>query len=442
MKKSRKRLTIVTLGAVLIVAGALIWRRLAKTDAVGVETQSVQRRTIVETVTASGKLQPEKEVKISADVSGQIVALKVKEGQQVQQGDLLARIDPDTYQAALERAQAALNNAQAQLASARAQVAQQQARLNQLAFRYQRNRRLYEEEAIAQGEFEAIKSDYEVAQAQLEAAQQTVRANIFQVRSARANVREARDNLRRTEIYAPMDGYISRMNVEQGERVVGTAQMQGTEMMRVADLNIMEVEVEVNENDIVRLEQGDSARIEVDALAPESFRGVVTEIANSAQNEGLGSDQATAFPVKLRILASSYQHLRQPDRPIPTPFRPGMSALVAINTQQKVNVLSVPILAVSTRDRAPDTTASGSNNAVSEPRLQTVVFVPQKDQARLIEVETGIQDDTYIEIRKGLQNGQTIIAGPYQAVSNELRDGKSIEIRTDSEAGRNAASRP
>ena len=423
-------------GGMLALIGAVFFFYQRK-ETVKVEVEKAQHRTIIETVTASGKLQPETEVKISTDVSGQIVELAVKEGQQVKTGELLARIDPDTYQAALERAQAALNNAQAQLASARAQVAQQQANLDQLEFQYQRNKRLYDKGAIAQGEFESIQSQYKVAQAQLESARQMVRANEFQIRSAQANVREARDNLRRTEIYAPMDGYISRMNVEQGERVVGTAQMQGTEMMRVAELKVMEVEVEVNENDIVRLELGDSAEVEVDALAPEVFQGVVTEIANSAQSDQLSADQATAFPVKLRILSSSYQHLVDTSRPIPTPFRPGMSALVEIKTQQKDHVLSVPILAVTTREHDQDSlSASGRQGQES---LQTVVFVSENKQSRLREVETGIQDDTYIEIRSGLKDGQIIVSGPYNAVANELSDGEDIEIQEPGRKKRTAS---
>jgi HlyD family secretion protein len=309
-------------------------------------------------------------------------------------------------------------------------VSQQKAALEQLEFQYQRNQALYEKGAISRGEFEQIRSNYRSAEARLEAAQQTVQANRYQVQSAQANVREARENLNRTEIFAPIDGYVSRLNVESGERVVGTAQMEGTEMMRIADLNVMEALVEVNENDIVRLELGDSATVEVDALDNGRFDAVVTELANSAKQTTGVTDEATSFEVKLRVLRASYESRVDSTDPIPTPFRPGMSALVEIRTNRKKDVLSVPILAVTTRNLRSDS-LSQEEAPSGDSEVETVVFARQGDKAQRRRVVTGIQDDTYIEIKEGLQEGVEIVSGPYNAVSNALRDGETIRLRSD-----------
>ena len=382
-----------------------------------VEQDKVVSRTIVETVTASGKIQPETEVKISSEVSGEIIALPIKEGQYVGEGDLLVRINPDLYESAVTRSEAAVNSAKAGKAQAKAQLIEAQNV-------FERQSKLYTQKVISQADYDAAVRAHSVAEASYEAAE-------FQLKSAEANLDEARKNLKRTIITAPASGTISMLNVELGERVVGTAQMAGTEMLRVANLETMEVLVEVNENDIVRVHLGDTAIIEVDAYLGEDFKGVVTEIANSANTIGASADQVTNFDVKVRILKVSYEHLMSNDQ---NPFRPGMTATVDIRTNVVKSVPAVPISAVTTRS---DTSKSARSyrmkgNATAEGEeedLFEVVFVLKNGKAEIQVVETGVQDDRYIQITKGLEAGATIISGPYDVVSKRLKNGVSVEVK-------------
>ncbi len=376
-------------------------------------TQKVQKVDIVETVSGSGKIQPEKEVKISSDVSGEIIELPVKEGQQVQKGDLLVRINPDIYQSGLKRAQASLQNARANLSQAEAKLisAQQD---------YERNKQLFEKGIISKADFDKAETNYKVALATRNAAR-------FSVKSAQANLSEAKDNLSHTTIYSPISGTISRMNVEMGERVVGTKQMTGTEIMRIANLNNMEAEVDINENDIVKIKIGDSARIDVDAYLKDRFKGVITEIANSAANASGSGDQITNFKVKIRILPESYQHLLKGKPANYSPFRPGMTASVDIITNIKKGVIGVPLSAVTIRS---DTVVSKNKTLKSTTGNQSfeVVFVNDNNKAKIKVVETGIQDDNNIEILKGLKEGEEIITGPYNLVSKKLQPGDKIVV--------------
>jgi HlyD family secretion protein len=384
-------------------------------EAQTVEATQVAKGEIVETVIASGKIQPEVEVKISAEVSGEVIALPVKEGEQVEKGDLLVKINPDLFLAAVNRAQAALNTARASVASAKAQL--EEARKN-----YQRNKALLEKKVISAAEFDAIKRAFKVAELNVESSQ-------YQLQSARATLKEAQDNLERTTIYAPQTGTLSRLNTEVGERVVGTAQMAGTEILRVANLQTMEVLVEVNENDIIRVSKGDTAEIEVDAYLEEEFKGVVTEIANSARLEGTSIDQVTNFEVKVRVIESSYAALQKDSTQ--TPFRPGMTASVEIITQRKKDILTVPIEAVTTRT---DTSANykSYNEAKSKTnneQVYEVVFTIKNGEAQPLVVTTGIQDDENIEIITGLEADETIITGPYSLVSKTLKKGMAVEVK-------------
>ena len=383
-----------------------------------VDMGEVVSRTIVETVTASGKIQPETEVKISSEVSGEIIALPIKEGEFVEEGSLLVEINPDLYQSAITRATAAVNSSK----SAQAQ-AQAQARATEKI--YNRNKKLFKEQVISQADYDASQRAYKVAELSIDAAK-------YQLRSAEANLAEARQNLERTSIKAPASGTISKLNVELGERVVGTAQMTGTEMLRLANLEVMEVLVEVNENDIVRVKMGDTAIIEVDAYLDEEFVGVVTEIANSANTVGASADQVTNFDVKIRIIKSSYEHLIKNGQ---NPFRPGMTATVDIKTNKVKNVAAVPIQAVTTRS---DTTLNArsyklkSDDEAEEDESATggefeVVFVPKGEKAGLKVVKTGVQDDEYIEIISGLEVADEIIIGPYDVVSKKLKNGSSVK---------------
>jgi len=401
---------------VVVVIGALVVAKKkgwigASTDTVSVETGYAHRRTVVESVTASGKIQPEVEVKMSPEVSGEIIEVNVVDGQQVNEGDVLVKINPDLYESAITRARAAVN-------SAKAGLAQSSVALDEAKKLWARNKVLFEKGAISEQEYDAAQRAISVAELQEESAK-------YQLQSAEANLDEAYKNLKRTTIIAPIDGTVTQLDVELGERVVGTATMTGTEMLRIADLNTMEVLVEVNENDIVKITKGDTALIEVDAFLGNSFRGVVSEIANSAKLAlGASPDQVTNFEVKIRMINSSFASLK------PTygqnPFRPGMTATVEIITNKVHDALVVPIQAVTVRS---DT----SSNAVSYERVLNddidesfeVVFTPDGVKAGLLVVESGIQDDEFI-IVSGVEDSTAVITGPYSAVSRNLKRGARI----------------
>ncbi|HBB92451.1 MAG: hypothetical protein A2X22_05125 [Bacteroidetes bacterium GWF2_49_14] len=403
-----------------------------------VAVETVQKRTIVETITANGRIQPETEVKISPDVSGEIVEMAIREGDSVKKGDLLARIKPDFYASSRDRVNASLNSAKANLANARAALTQSEAQFRQQELSYKRSTQLHEQGVLSDADFETAKTQYEVAAAQVEAARQQVSAASFSVKSTEASLKEAEENLRKTTIYAPIDGLIYGRRVELGERVVGTGQMAGTEMMRIADLNRMEVQVEVNENDIVRVNLGDTATIEIDSYLGTIFRGLVTEIANSANTTGTSLDQVTSFNVKILILPESYTELIANGKMGKYPFRPGMTATVEILSETRYNVLSIPIQAVTTRldstktSRMKDPTRPGAEEGEAEvtPReeLMEVLFSVDQQTVSLRRVKTGIQDKSYIEILSGVEENEQVVVAPYNAVSKKLGDGEKIEV--------------
>ena len=422
MKKTLKVLIIIIVVLVifLIIGKKLGW--IGKGIIIKVSTEMVSRRTIVETVSASGKIQPEIEVKISPDVSGEIIELHVKEGDEVKVGDLLVKINPDIYLASVDRMDAALNSSKANLANAKA-------RFIEAEQSYKRSSKLWKEEVISESEFESAKANVAVAK-------QNMIASEFNIKSAQASLKEARDQLSKTMIFAPVDGIIYALNVEKGERVVGTSQMAGTELMRLANLNEMEVSVEVNENDIVRVIHGDTAEIDVDAYLDRKFKGIVTEVANSANTTGVSADQVTNFTVKIRILQDSYKDLFDENNPGVSPFRPGMSATVEIQTETAIDVLSAPIQAVTIREdslsksegRERDGKNLSQNRNKKTAEKKECVFIYVDGTVKLQKVKTGIQDNTYIEILDGIDEGQEIISGPYSAISKRLKDGKKVEI--------------
>lgn len=416
-----------------------------------VETAEAEVRTITQVVTASGKVQPEMEVQISPDVSGEIIALPVKEGDSVEKGVLLARIKPDFYLTQVEQAEAGVLQANASMAQRRADLLNAESELK-------RKKDLFGKKAISQSELEQAETQFEVAKAALEGAE-------YAVQSAQARLREAEEQVSKTAIYAPMSGTISKLDVELGERVVGTSQMAGTEMMRIARLDQMEIEVDVNENEIVNVALGDTASIEVDAYPDRLFNGIVTEIANSARTTGAGTqEQVTEFPVKVRILDSHNVDSAEAggqlveDREIPFPsngianFRPGMSGTVDIFTETVFDVVAVPIQAVTVRDFAQlrredddkeddseneasvdsetdeETNDAAASTAAPREDLRRVVFIVEEGLAEMKEVETGISDDSFIEVRSGLAGGETVIIGPYRAVSRTLEPGESVRV--------------
>ncbi|MDX9729551.1 MAG: efflux RND transporter periplasmic adaptor subunit [Bacteroidales bacterium] len=407
--KDNKILRLLIPIVILLVILAVVGKKagwFGKELTVKVATEKVAVNPIIEAVTANGKIQPETEVKISPDVSGEIVQLNVKEGDFVQKGTLLFKIKPEIYISARERAAATLN-------STKARLAQVEAQLIQAELAYNRSKKLYEENTISQADFEQAESQYKIAKAEKQSAE-------YSVKSSEASLNEANENLVKTTVYSPMTGTISSLLVEQGERVVGANMMTGTEVLRVADLNRMEVMVEVNENDIIRVKLGDTAIVEVDAYLDRDFKGIVTEIANSANTLGSTSDQVTNFKVRILILKESYEDLISERNP--SPFRPGMSASVDIYTSSKSNVLTVPIQAVTTR------TDTLSTDPEAKDKIRTLVFLSDGTQALARDVKTGIQDNVNIEILEGLKEGDEVIVQPFSAISKKLSDSTLIEV--------------
>ena len=399
-----------------------------------VTTAKVEQGNIIEMVSATGRIQPEREVKISPEVPGEIIELPIKEGMKVSAGDLLININPDLYQSSVSRAQAGLNTAKANMANSKARLAQAKARLMNSETDYKRQKQLNDDGVVSNADFDRIRSEYEVAKAEVVAAEESLHASEYNIKSAAATVKEANDNLKRTTIYSPMDGTVSKLNVELGERVVGTAQMAGTELMRVADLTKMEVHVEVNESDIVRVKIGDKATVEVDAYLNRKFTGTVKEIANSSAASGIQStNEITVFNVKISIDGESYKDLVDPKNPHLSPFRPGMSANVEILTNELDNILMVPIQAVTIR---PDTSEKVERkmkinlDEYEDDELFEVVFVYEDGVAVMKKVQTGIQDTKNIQITEGLTEGEEVVSGPYSIVSVKLLHDDKIESKS------------
>lgn len=406
--KQSKILKGLILAAVVLLILAVVGKKagwFGKAATIKVAVEYAIRREITETITANGRIQPEKEVKISPDVSGEIVELNVKEGDSVEKGQLLLRIKPDVYISQRDRSLAAIS-------SARARLTQAEAQFKQAELSFERTKQLFSENAISQSDYEQAEASYNVAKAEVDAAK-------FSVVSAEASLKEAEENLIKTSINAPMAGTVSMLLVELGERVAGTNLMAGTEILRIADLSRMEAQVEVNENDIVRVSTGDTAIIEVDAYLNHKFKGIVTEIANSAKTTGTSADQVTNFDVKIFILPESYNNLADDGQ---NPFRPGMSTTVDIRTETKEDILTVPIQSVTTRT---DTTNIIST---SDEEIRTITFETDGEYAFARDVETGIQDNNYIEIISGLKDSAMVISAPFSAISRKLSDSSLVEI--------------
>jgi HlyD family secretion protein len=438
MKSNKKWFRLGIAAVVVVIIILVIAKRqgvIGKPEGVKVTTEEVTIKSITETVSANGKIQPEAEVKISPDVSGEVVELYVKEGDAVKAGTLLAKIDPKIYTSNYERILAGLNTQRANLANAKARVAQVEAQFINAKATFERNQSLWEQKAISASEFDAAKSAFEVARAEVTAAEESVKAAEYSVKSSEASVKEASENLYKTSIYAPVDGTISKLNVEKGERVAGASQFSsGTEILRIANLSIMEVIVSVNENDIVRVSLNDTAMVEVDSYLNRKFKGVVTEIATSASITGLSADQVTNFDVKIRLLPDSYKDLESKSS---APFRPGMSATVDIQTTVANNVLTIPIQSVTTRQdttekkeiaRREETNNQDEIKPKSNQPIQEIVFVLEDGKAKVRNVKTGIQDNTSIEIIEGLKEGEKVISGPYRAISRTLKDGEDVLV--------------
>ena len=421
---SKKKIYII-IGSILVLILILVALKKSgfikgNDNSIEVETAKVNEITIVETVSGTGKIQPEIEVKIASQVSGEIVDLPIKEGQVVKKGDLLVKINPDLYTSSV-------NRSQSNYAGTKSGLAQADASFNEAKSNFERNKTLFDKGIISKSDWDKAIASFEVAKANKQTA-------YFNVQSASASVKEAKDNLGRTIIFAPAAGTISMLNVELGERILGTQQMAGTELMRVANLDNMEVEVSVNENDIVKINIGDETKIEVDAYLKKEFKGIVTSISNSA-TATTTADQVTNFKVKVRILKESYQDLVAGKTATYSPFRPGMTATVDIITTRKEKVIGVPISSVVIKsDTLPapkfemkDEETTTKVKAKVDKKLECV-FVKSNGKAKIRIVKTGIQDETNIEIISGLQKGDEVITGPYNTVSKELNSGDKVKM--------------
>jgi HlyD family secretion protein len=439
--KRKKVVRYLLIGAVALVIIAMAGKKagwFGKGPLTKVAVEAAQIRTIIETITANGRIQPETEVKISPDVSGEIVEMAVVEGDSVNQGDLLVKIKQDYYISGRDRVNAGLNSAKANLSNARAAQTQAEAQFRQQELSYKRSKQLHDQGVLSDSDFETAKTQYDVSAAQVDAAKQSVSAASYTVKSTEASLKEAEEDLRKTTIYSPINGIIYGRKVELGERVVGTGQMAGTEMLRVADLSRMEVQVEVNENDIVNVNVGDTASIEIDSYLGTKFRGLVTEIANSANTTGTSLDQVTSFNVKVLILPESYANLIATGKVGKYPFRPGMTATVEIETQTKYNVLSIGLQAVTTRTdttkviTTKDPTRPGAEDAedtdIPRDELMEVLFTVDNGTVSQRAIKTGIQDKNYIEIVSGISEKENVVVAPYNAISKKLRDGEKVEV--------------
>jgi HlyD family secretion protein len=442
-KNNTKRTIWILVGILALVSVIAVIKSKNRQIGKDVETEEVIRRTIVETVSASGRIFPETEVKISSDVSGEIVELYVEEGDSVVTGQIIARIDPDNYLSAVERGKANVDASKSQLAISRAQIESSKAQMEQIKAQlenaqsiHKRNEKLRKEGVISDLEFEqslsnlrSLEANLRASQASIRSAEQNEQASAFSVKNAEAGLKELQTNLRRTTITAPTSGIVSSLSVEKGERVVGTIQMAGTEMLRISNLNTMEVQVEVSESDIPKISIGDEVEIKVDAYLNRKFRGTVTKIANSASNinalgnQGLNLNQVTNFTIKIRIEQDSYKDLIRPGNKYP--FRPGMTASVDIFTSKAENVLAVPIQSVTVREKSTVESKKKKERLTSDD-FEEVVFIAEADTLRKTAVVTGIQDDEYIEIKEGVTEGLKVVAGPYSEISTGLKGGEKV----------------
>jgi HlyD family secretion protein len=449
MNKTLKWIIISLVSLIIILVVLKKTGVIGKDEGTKVTTEKVVKRTIIETVNASGKIYPEIEVKMSPDISGEIVELNVEEGDSVRKGQVLARIYGDIYATQRDQAAAIVNQQEAQVANASASLGALQAQLDQAKKTYDMQKQLYDEKVISKNEFNTADAAYKTALANLNAAKKGVLGSRAGVQSARAALEKANKDISRATLVAPMSGVISLLNVKKGERVVGSSMMAGTEMMRIADMSKIEIRVDVGENDIPKVHLGDSATIEVDAFNNRKFKGVVTQIASSNNGaasigaSSIVSTDVTNYKVYIRLNPDSYKDLIDPTKKKNFPFRPGMSASADIETRTHTNVLSIPINAVTTREKN-DSTAndqpvengiqSSVANNTSANDLDEVVFVLQADgTVRKQIVKTGIQDINNIEVISGLKAGEEVITGPYDVVSKTLKDKDKVKVVAKSE---------
>jgi HlyD family secretion protein len=445
MSKKVKWIIIILVALIIAVIALKKAGVIGGKEGTKVAIEKASTRTIIETVNASGKIYPEIEVKVSPDISGEITELNVEEGDSVKKGEVLARIFADIYAIQQQQASAAVSQQQFQVSNTQAQLEGLKSAMSQAEITYKRQKQLLDDKVISQAEFETAENAYNNAKANYNASLRAIDAGNASVQGARANLARASKDVSRTTLVAPMDGVVTLLNVKKGERVVGTAQMAGTEMMRVADLSSMEIRVDVPENDIPKVHIGDSAIINIDAYINRKFKGVVYQIASS-QNGAINSAVTTStdvtnYKVFIRILRSTYEDLIDPTKPRSFPFRPGMTASADIQTKTKGNVLSAPINAVTTRDKVEkaetnkdDKKGVGQDDAApvsaGDDEKEIVVFIYDKatSTVKKVKVQTGVQDTRYIEITGGLKAGDEIVSEPYNTIYKVLKDGMKVNV--------------
>lgn len=440
MSKKWKRILIIG-GSILLLLIAFIAIKNKDKGVIKVTTEKAAKRSVTESVTASGQIYPEYEVKISPDISGEVTELTVEEGDSVTRGQVLARVYADIYALQRDEAAARVSQSQATVSNSQAALGAQKAAMDQAQQAYDRNKQLYDDKVISKAEFEQFETNLQTAKANYNASVQNIRSLQAGVRSSQTGLRSANTNLGRTTITAPMSGVVSSLKIKKGERVVGTAQMAGTEMMTIADMSAMEVRVDVGESDIVKVNIGDNAEIEVDAYNDRKFKGFVTKIAASVKSSGLAAgNDVTNYEVRIRLDKNSYADLIDPANPKAFPFRPGMNARADIKTQRKDNIVTVPIAAVNARVKGSDKSFADTKkeddkpqttdaNETTDSEMEEVVFMKMVDgTVKKRVVKTGIQDINYIEVTSGLQAGDEVVTGPYSVISQTLKDGSKVKV--------------
>src|ERR1700761_7615006 len=432
MKKFFKYFLLPVIGIIVLYFILKAFGVVGKPQLTQVATEKATVRDITETVSASGKIKPHIEVKISPEVSGEVVELPIKEGDVVKKGQLLCKIRPDILKSELDRAQAQYNPQKAAIGNTAQLLKQAEATYNNQNSIYKRDKELYKNKVITTAEFEAAEASYQGALAAFEAAKQNVVGSTYGLAQSQASVKEAADNLIKTTIYSPVDGVVSKLSIQKGERVLGTQQFAGTEIMTISDLSQLDVNVDVNENDINRIHLGDSSKIEVDAFLGKDFAGTVAQIGSSANVVGTNADQVTNFTVKIRINPAAYQKLLIKSADNPSPFRPGLTATVYINTNNAKS-LTVPIQSVTTREETKDNAKNDNSSTTDDTKkkigapIKEYVFVYSAGKVKQVQVTTGIQDDTYIQVLSGLKAGDEVVSAPFATISKLLKDGMAVQ---------------
>ena len=432
--KSKKIWWIIICCVVVLIILVVVAKNSNK-DETKVTIEKAGLHTITETVTASGKIYPETEVKIAPEVSGEITLLNIQEGDSVKKGDVLVKINPNIYNSMVNQAEASVEQTKASANNTKEMMAQAQSQYDLALATYNRNKKLYDQKVISQLEFEQGEATFKSAKATLDAARASTSGGKYSIQGAVAGLSQAQENLLKTTIIAPTSGIISELNVKKGERVVGTAQMAGTEMLTIADMSRIEVRVDVSETDISKVKNGDTTIIEADAYRNRKFKGIVSKVAVSSAKSSAASatatstDQVTNYTVHILILPSSYSDLVANMPKGKFPFKPGMSASVEIQTNRQDNILSVPVNAVTTRDW-PDSVKNKVTTSSLNDNIRQVVFVYNNATqiVDLRDVKTGLQDNKYLQVTDGLKEGEEVITAPYGAIARTLKDKMKVKV--------------